>query len=99
MQLTWTCVPPSELPASHLRSLPSPGLLSPLTAGQGGTNTGGVHAGRKLNLQGSHSPAGSLIAVNPPVLNQMKAQAEGSATLAAVERLLPGVDPLVPEEA
>uniref|UniRef100_A0A9L0SRP7 Uncharacterized protein n=1 Tax=Equus caballus TaxID=9796 RepID=A0A9L0SRP7_HORSE len=42
---------------------------------------------------------GSLGAVNPLVLDQVKAQAEGAPTLHAAERLLAGVDPLVPEEA
>ena len=37
--------------------------------------------------------------MNPPVLDEMKAQAEGPAALGTAEGLLPGVDPLVPEEA
>lgn len=37
--------------------------------------------------------------MNPLVLDKVKAQAEGPAALRTAEGLLPGVDPLVPEEA
>lgn len=37
--------------------------------------------------------------MDPLVLDEVEAQAEGPAALGTVERLLPGVDPLVPEEA
>lgn len=46
-----------------------------------------------------HPRAGSLCAMNPLVLDKVKAQAEGPAALRTAEGLLPGVDPLVPEEA
>ena len=42
---------------------------------------------------------GSLCAMNSLVLDKVKAQAEGPATLRTAEGPLPGVDPLVPEEA
>ena len=37
--------------------------------------------------------------MNSLVLDKVEAQAEGPATLRTAEGLLPGVDPLVPEEA
>ena len=46
-----------------------------------------------------HPRAGSLCAMNPLVLDKVKAQAEGPAALRTAEGLLPGVDPLVPDEA
>lgn len=62
----------------------------------------GVPSDTSTLLHGPGPPGGrlgSLGAVNPLVLDQVRAEAEGAPVLAAEKRLVPGVDPQVPEEA